>query len=93
MNIKEPLQKKRGLTFAVVIVISLAIAFLSGFAYAKASENTKWVGWLVYYQNSPSLADGMRPYPGSEDLLYSKNIVLGLRKDGVVVWKKTKALR
>ena len=93
MPIKKRLQEKKRIPFALVIVISLVIAFLSGFAFAKASDNTKWVGWLVYYQNRPSLADGMRPYPGSEDLLYSKNIVLGLRKDGVVVWKKTKALR
>jgi len=51
MHIKKRLQEKRGLTLAFVIAVSLIIAFLSGFAFAKASENTKWVGWLVYYHN------------------------------------------
>ena len=72
-------KKKRSMLALVILFTSLVIAFVSGFAFAKVSEKTRWSGRLVTYQVNPF---------GDEQLLYSRNIVLGLRHDGVVVWKK-----
>jgi hypothetical protein len=78
-------KRKRFIFFLLILFMSLAIAFVSGFALAKASQKTKWVGWLVYSDN-PLNYETM-PSPGPINFRYSKNIVLGLRHDGVVVWK------
>lgn len=72
-------RKKRYLLCLFILFTSLAVAFVSGFALARASQRTKWAGWLVTYQTNPF---------NDKEFRYSRNIVLGLRSDGVVVWKK-----
>ena len=73
-------QRKKGFLPGVLILsLCLAMAFASGFALAKVSEKTRWSGRLVTFQVNPF---------NDEQLVYSRNIVLGLRHDGVVVWKK-----
>ncbi len=79
-------EKKHSLFFLLVFLTSLAIAFVAGFAFAKATDDTRWIGWLVYYRGNPAYGQ-MTESPGPEYLRYSKDIVLGLRNDGVVVWK------
>ena len=81
-------KKKRYVVFLLILFTTIVIAFVSGFAFARATENTKWLGWLVYYQYDPFRDEGMQQYPGPSDIRYSRNIVLGLRHDGVVVWKR-----
>ena len=81
-------KKKRYALFLLILFTFVGMAFVGGFAFAKATENTKWIGWLVYYQYDPFRDDGMQQYPGPSDIRYSRNIVMGLRHDGVVVWKR-----
>ena len=86
--ISKEVFKKNCVLFLLILFTFVVMAFVGGFAFAKATVNTKWIGWLVYYQNDPFRNDGMQQYPGPNDLRYSNNIVLGLRHDGVVVWKR-----
>jgi hypothetical protein len=80
MTAKQVFKREKGFVLGFLILLTaLAVAFVSGFAYARATERARWVGRLVTYQTNPF---------NDAEFRYSRNIVLGLRNDGVVVWKK-----
>ena len=37
-------KKKNGVLFLLILFMFVGMAFVGGFAFAKATENTKWVG-------------------------------------------------
>ena len=89
MTLKRIFKKKKNSVLSLLALFTFIImAFVGGFAFARATENTRWIGSLVSFDHNPYRDDGMSQYPGPNDLRYSKDIVLGLRHDGVVVWKK-----
>ena len=77
--------KSKKKTFSLITLI--AIAFFSfGFVTAQSMEKVNWVGYLVhgiYNQVDASII----PDPSGYVPEVKGDIVLGLREDGVVVWK------
>ena len=71
----------------VSIITLLAIAFFSiGFVTAQSMQKTNWVGYLVHGIKT-HVDKSIVPEPTGFSPAVDGEIVLGLREDGVVVWK------
>jgi hypothetical protein len=57
-----------------------------GFVTAQSMEKTKWVGYLVHGVKV-HVDKSIFPEPSGYSPTVDGQIVLGLREDGVVVWK------
>lgn len=94
-------RKRKGL-----IAIGAIICFTLGFTTANSIQQTNWLGYLVHgaYMAPSSEGHGFKIYPlddndlpiAGEPSIFSPSvidsIVIGLREDGVVVWKKAEEI-
>lgn len=70
-----------------LIAIGAIISFVLGFTTANTVQKTNWLGHLVhgvYNEPEPSIV----PMPDKFLPEVDDEIIIGLREDGVVVWKK-----
>ena len=72
------------------LMMIVMIVFLVGFLLGAKTPEPKWVGYLVFGKAAPKSIDpGMLiPPPDSFLSRVDSDIVIGLREDGVVVWKQ-----
>jgi len=71
----------------VSLVTIIAILFFSfGFVTAQTMEKVNWVGFLVHGIET-NVDKSIVPEPSGFYQNVDGNIVIGLREDGVVVWK------
>lgn len=71
----------------VFIALGAILCFVLGFTTANTVQKTNWLGHLVhgvYNEPEPSII----PAPDKFLPEVDDNIIIGLREDGVVVWKK-----
>ena len=76
--------KKRSLS---VISLIAVVCFSLGFATAQSIEDVKWVGYLVHGAET-QVDKSIVPEPSKFSPKVDGDIALGLRDDGVVVWKQ-----
>lgn len=71
----------------VFIALGALLCFLLGFTTANKLQKINWLGHLVhgvYNEPEPSIV----PMPDEFLPEVDDDIIIGLREDGVVVWKK-----
>jgi hypothetical protein len=78
---------------ALVLLSLLGLAFTGKYVQSQQTEHVEWLGWLVVATPStspdPGIHVGKRPL---YDQFARDDIEVGLREDGVVVWRhSTKA--
>ena len=75
------------LSYLMMIVI---IVFLVSFLLGAKTPEPKWVGYLVIGKAAPKSNDPGMLIPSPDPFLsrVDSDIVIGLREDGVVVWKQ-----
>ena len=76
----------QGKTFAVVILIPVAFAF--GVQVGEKAETALWVGRLSIGAKRRSIDPGLTPYSPKFESTVRSDIEIGLRPDGVVVWRR-----
>jgi hypothetical protein len=75
-------------TYALILLSFMILAFTGGYVLAQKSEEVEWLGWAVVAKprGGPDAGIyGRRPPP---EQFIQDDIVLGLREDGVVVWRR-----
>jgi hypothetical protein len=76
------------LVYAPISLLLLGLAFSGGYVLAQKSEEVDWLGWpvLAKPRGGPDRGIyGRRPPP---EQFIQDDVVLGLREDGVVVWRR-----
>jgi hypothetical protein len=75
---------------ALIWLSLLSLALTGGYVLAQKTEHVEWLGWVVVAKPStspnPGIHVGKRPL---YDHLTRDDIELGLREDGVVVWRRS----
>jgi hypothetical protein len=56
-------------------------------AYARPSLNTDWLGLLTFGKETPGMDPGIILQETIFETVYEKDIIIGLREDGCLVWK------
>jgi hypothetical protein len=78
------------LPYALILLSLLSLAFTGGHVLGQKTEHVEWLGWPVVAHPStspdPGIHGGKRPL---YDQLTRDDIELGLREDGVVVWRRS----
>ena len=82
-----------------ILFLAAVLCFTLGFSTANSLHETNWIGYLVHGVLAP-VSDGhewkIYPLTHNDPLTYSfspvveDSVVIGLRADGVVVWKKAR---
>lgn len=69
----------------------MTIVSLSGAALAQNSKEVQWLGSMAYGGIVERQSDPMYipVIPSERETTVNKSILVGLRKDGVVVWRET----
>ena len=77
---------KHFLVFLTALIT--AVIFLLGFAAGRSSAGTDWVGFLVHGERS-DLPDRQMIVPEASEYTpaVDPDVIIGLREDGIVVWK------
>ena len=74
-------------TSVFVTVFFVSIAFIAGYVTAQKTENVEWLGWIQVAK--PSASPDPRIHTKKiYDSLVREDIEVGLREDGVVVWRR-----
>lgn len=77
--------KSKKKAFSIITLIAIAF-FTFGFVTAQSMEKVNWVGYLVHGIET-DVDKSIIPEPSGFSPNVNADIVIGLRKDGVVVWK------
>ena len=80
------LKSKRKIIPLIGLVSILFFTF--GLFAADTIKETKWVGYLTHGVKNNHFDKGINPQLNEYSPKVDSDIVIGLRKDGVVVWKK-----
>ena len=78
---------KKATTSIFVTVFFVSMAFLAGYVTAQKTEKVEWLGWLAVAKSSTS-PDPRIHTNKTYDSLVREDIEVGLREDGVVVWRR-----
>ena len=71
-----------------IILAMVIITFIAGSVFGKSKGKIEWLGWPVYAGPHKSIDPGIfMPKPPAEKYV-RENIQIGLREDGIVVWRK-----
>jgi hypothetical protein len=74
----------------LMLLSLLSLAFTGGYVLAQKTEHVAWLGWLIVARPStssdPGIHVGKRPL---YDQLTRDDIELGLREDGVIIWRRS----
>ena len=79
--------------YALVALFLISVAWTAAYVLAQHTDNVEWLGWVMVGQPSTSPNPGIygkRPPP---ERRVREDIELGLREDGVVVWRRIPAVR
>jgi hypothetical protein len=75
---------------ALVLLSLLGLAFTGRYVQSQQTEHVEWLGWLVVAtpgtSPDPGIHVGKRPL---YDQFTRDDIEVGLREDGVVVWRRS----
>ena len=74
-------------TYAFVTVLFVSMAFITGYVTAQKTEKVEWLGWIQVAKPSTS-PDPRIHMKKTYDSLVREDIEVGLREDGVVVWRR-----
>ena len=77
--------KKKMISFISLVSI---LFFTIGIFAADTIKEIKWVGYLAHGVQDVHVDKGINPQLNEYSPKVDSDIVIGLRKDGVVVWKK-----
>ena len=75
------------LYLAGIVFICMLVLSISGIACTKTSFETKWVGLLTFGKEYQGVDPGIIHRESMFVTEYNDDIIIGLRDDGVVVWK------
>jgi hypothetical protein len=73
--------------YVIVTVFFVSMAFIAGYVTAQKTEKVEWLGWLAVAKSSTS-PDPRIHMKKTYDSLVREDIEVGLREDGVVVWRR-----
>jgi hypothetical protein len=74
-------------TSVFVTVVFVSLAFMAGYVTAQKTEHIEWLGWVMVAK--PSTSPDPRIHTNKTyDSLVREDIEVGLREDGVVVWRR-----
>jgi hypothetical protein len=80
----------RFLPAALMLLALLSLTLTGGYVLAQKTEHVEWLGWPVVATPStspdPGIHVGKKPL---YDQLTRDDIEVGLREDGVVVWRRS----
>ena len=79
--------------YALLALSLVSVAWTAGYVLAQKTDKVEWLGWAVVGQPSTSPDPGIygkRPPP---ERRVREDIELGLREDGVVVWRRIPTVR
>jgi hypothetical protein len=78
---------KNATTYVFVAVFCVSLVFVTGYVLAQKAEKVEWLGWVMVAQPSTS-PDPRIHTKKTYDSLVREDIEIGLREDGVVVWRR-----
>jgi hypothetical protein len=78
---------KKATTSVFVTVFFVSMAFIAGYVTAQKTEKVEWLGWIQVAKPSTS-PDPRIHMKKTYDSLVREDIEVGLREDGVVVWRR-----
>jgi hypothetical protein len=73
--------------YVIVTVFFVSMAFIAGYVTAQKTEKVEWLGGLAVAKPSTS-PDPRIHMKKTYDSLVREDIEVGLREDGVVVWRR-----
>jgi hypothetical protein len=72
----------------VLIVLACVVAsFIGGIACARTTLSTDWQGVLTFGKETHGMDPGIILQETIFETVYEKDIIIGLREDGCLVWK------
>jgi hypothetical protein len=78
---------KKATTYVFVTVLFVSMAFITGYVTAQKTEKVEWLGWIQVAKPSTS-PDPRIHMKKTYDSLVREDIEVGLREDGMVVWRR-----
>ena len=78
---------KQATTSVFVPVFFVSLAFMAGYVTAQKTDKVEWLGWIQVAKPSTS-PDPRMHMNKTYDALVREDIEVGLREDGVVVWRR-----
>jgi hypothetical protein len=84
---RHAMKFKKATTSVFVTVFFVSMAFIAGYVTAQKTENVEWLGWVQVAKPSSS-PDPRIHMKKTYDSLVREDIEVGLREDGVVIWRR-----
>lgn len=69
---------------------SLTIIVGADTVYSKKTKETKWLGWLQWFESYKGIDPGFYQGAPPPTQCYYDDVQIGMRGDGVLVWRRTK---
>jgi hypothetical protein len=79
--------------YALAALCLISLVLTAGYVLAQKTDNVEWLGWAVVGQPSTSPDPGIYGKRPPLDRRVREDIELGLREDGVVVWRRVQTAR
>jgi hypothetical protein len=78
------------LPYALILLALLSLALTGRSVLGRKTEHVEWLGWLIVAHPSTSPDPGIHVGKGPlHEQLTRDDIEVGLREDGVVVWRRS----
>ena len=74
-------------TYVCITVFFVSMVFIVRYVRAQKTENVEWLGWIEVAKTSTS-PDPRIHMKKTYDAFVREDIEVGLRDDGVVVWRR-----
>jgi hypothetical protein len=81
------MKRKKAATYVCVAVFFVSMAFIARHVTAQKTEKVEWLGWVQVAKPSSS-PDPRIHTKKTYDAFVREDIEIGLREDGVVVWRR-----
>jgi hypothetical protein len=78
---------KKVTTYVCIPVFFVSMVFIARYVLAQKTENVEWLGWVEVAKPSAS-PDPRIHMKKTYESLVREDIELGLREDGVIVWRR-----
>ena len=78
---------KKATTYVFITVFFVSMAFMAGYVTGQKTEKVEWLGWMQVAKPSTSPDPRIHTKKTYESLV-REDIEIGLREDGVVVWRR-----
>jgi hypothetical protein len=87
MDTMKPNPAAKRYLVVLILVLGMLASFISGFTLGDRSFETRWLGLMAFGREDPGIDPGIVLQEMLYVTEYDESIVIGLRDDGVVVWK------